>query len=139
MKSGGKHKPYAHGKIFIRNNRTGFSYRTKEKVKIFVDSGASITILPPAAHAILEQKTGKFDVSEARMLTANGVRSAKALKDVSFCLNKACFRGNILVSDGFTGDALIGSDFLRKTGCVVDFKKRTLTCAGKRIPFSMER
>lgn len=133
-----KHKPFATARLTVRNNQTGFGWRSPKPMKVFVDSGASITILPPSALPILKQKTGSFDIIPARIQTANGVKDAMALKDVSLCLDESCFRGNVLITDGINGDVLIGSDFLTKAGCIVDFKKKTMKCKGGTLRFRME-
>ena len=134
----GKHKPFAFGRLTVKNNQTGFGWTSPKPMKIFVDSGASITILPPSALPVLKQKTGNFDMVPARVQTANGIKEAIALKDVSLCLEGSCFRGNVLVSDGINGDVLVGSDFLTKAGCKVDFKKKTMKCRGGQLRFRME-
>jgi len=133
-----RYKPFATAKIAIRNNETDRAWQTPKPMKVFVDSGSTITILPPSALPVLEKKTGPFSKVAVRMQTANGVKEAIALKDVSFCLEKSCFRGNVLISDGIQGDVLIGSDFLTKAGCEVDFKRKTMKCKGSQIRFRME-
>ena len=137
MKSG-KHKPFATARLTIRNNQTGYGWRSPKPMKVFVDSGASITLLPPSALPVLKQKTGGFDMMPARIQTANGMKEAFALKDVSLCLEKSCFRGNVLITDGINGDVLVGSDFLTKAGCSVDFKKKVMKCKGGQLKFRME-
>lgn len=134
----GKHKPFATARVAVRNNQTGRAWQSPKPMKVFVDSGASITILPPSALPVLKQKTGGFDMIPARVQTANGMKDAFALKDVSLCLDGSCFRGNVLVTDGINGDVLIGSDFLTKAGCTVDFKKKSMKCKGGRLRFKME-
>lgn len=134
----GKHKPFATARLTVKNNRTGYGWRSPKSMKVFVDSGASITILPPSALPVLKLKTGAFDMIPARIQTANGVKDAMALKDVSLCLDESCFRGNVLITDGINGDVLIGSDFLTKAGCTVDFKKKTMKCKGGTLRFRME-
>jgi predicted aspartyl protease len=134
----GKFKPFATAKLTVKNNRTGFGWKSPRDMRIFVDSGASITILPPEAVPILKQKAGAFESMTARVQTMNGVKDATAIKDATLCLDAACFRGNVLISDGINGDVLIGSDFLTKAGCKLDFKKKTMVCGGKKIRFQME-
>lgn len=138
MSERGKFKPFATAVLTVKNNRTGFGWRSPRDMKVFVDSGASITILPPEAVPVLKEKTGHFDSMPARVQTANGVKDATAIKDATLCLDAVCFRGNVLISDGINGDVLIGSDFLSKAGCKLDFKKGTMKCGGKRIRFKME-
>ena len=133
-----KHKPFATARLTIRNNQTGYGWRSPKPMKVFVDSGASITILPPSALAVLKQKTGGFDMIPARIQTANGMKEALALRDVSLCLEKSCFRGNVLITDGINGDVLVGSDFLTKAGCSVDFKRKRMRCKGGMLRFRME-
>lgn len=134
----GKFKPFATAHLTVKNHRTGEGWRSPKNMKVFVDSGASITILPPEAVPILKQNVGAFDSMPARVQTANGIKDATAIKDATLCLDAVCFRGNVLISDGINGDVLIGSDFLTKAGCKLDFKKKTMTCGGKRIKFKME-
>jgi len=133
-----KHKPFATAHLTVRNNQTGQGWRSPKRMKVFVDSGSTITILPPSALPVLKMKTGNFDMMPARIQTANGVKEAIAMKDVSLCLDGSCFRGNVLVTDGINGDVLIGSDFLTKAGCTMDFKKKTMKCKGGTLRFKME-
>ena len=135
----GQLKPFAVAHVSIKNNKTGRTHRTGHKVKIFVDSGASISILPEESREFIEKRTGAFEELDARIQTANGVREAKALKDASVCLDSVCFRGNLLVSGDIPGGLLIGTDFLTQAKCKVDFEKRTLSCGGKTLPFQLER
>jgi hypothetical protein len=107
-------------------------------MKVFVDSGSTITILPPSALSVLRESTGHFVTAPARIQTANGIKEAMALKDVSLCLEASCFRGDVVVTDGINGDVLIGSDFLTKAHCTVDFKKKTMKCKGGMLRFRME-
>lgn len=134
----GKHKPFATARLTVRNNQTGYGWRSPKPMKVFVDSGASITILPPSALPVLKSKTGSFDIMPASIQTANGTKEAVALKDVSLCLDASCFRGNVLVTDGINGDVLVGSDFLTKAGCSVDFRRKTMRCKGGTLRFRME-
>jgi hypothetical protein len=138
MTTPNKFKPFATARLTVKNNRTGFGWRSPRDMKVFVDSGASITILPPEALPMLKKKTGNFDSTPARVNTMNGVKDATALRDATLCLDTACFRGSVLISDGINGDVLIGSDFLTKAKCKLDFKKGTMNCGGKRIRFKME-
>lgn len=132
-------KPFAVSRISIKNNKTGRTHRTAHRVKVFVDSGASISILPEEALSFIEQKTGEFETVPARIQTANGIRDAKAIKDATVCLDEVCFRGNVLVSGDVPGGMLVGTDFLSKAKCRIDFPKKTLTCGGKKLPFQLER
>ncbi|MGH9391578.1 MAG: retroviral-like aspartic protease family protein [Vicinamibacteria bacterium] len=130
-------KPFASARITIRNNKTGRTVKSRGKAKIFVDSGASISIIP-SRHIPALQTTGGFDVARARIQTANGVRETTALKDVSLCLDKVCFRGDIVVIEDVPGDILIGTDFLQSAKCKIDFSKKTLECGGRKLSFSLD-
>jgi hypothetical protein len=134
----GKHKPFAAAHLTVRNNQTGKNWKSPKRMRVFVDSGASITILPPSALPVIRDQIGNFDMVPARIQTANGVKEAVAMRDVSLCLDESCFRGNVLITDGIDGDVLIGSDFLTKAGCTVDFKKKTMKCKGGTLRFRME-
>ena len=133
-----KFKPFASSRVTIKNHRTGKSWQSPKPMKVFVDSGSTITILPPAALPLIQQKTGQYDIIHARINTANGVKDAVALEDVSFCLKDSCFRGNVLITDGIAGDVLLGTDFLAKAGCSMDFKRKKMKCKGGNIPFKLE-
>lgn len=133
----GKFKPFATAKLTVKNNRSGQGWKSPKDMRIFVDSGASISILPPEAIPTLKSM-GAFESMPARVQTANGIKEATALKDATLCLDAVCFRGNVLISDGINGDVLIGSDFLSKAGCKLDFKKKTMNCGGRKIKFKME-
>jgi hypothetical protein len=133
----GKHKPFAVARMSLRNNRTGKTSRSIGKVKAFLDSGSSISLFPTRALAAL-QETGDFGEAKAIVQTANGVKEAVALKDVSLCLNEVCFRGDVAILDDIPGDVLIGTDFLKAKKCKIDFKKNTLICEGKKLPFHLE-
>lgn len=130
-------KPFAYARLTIRNNKTGRTVKSEGKAKIFVDSGASISIIP-SRHIQALKTTGDFDVALARIETANGVREATALKDVSLCLDKVCFRGDVVIIEDVPGDILIGTDFLTSARCKVDFAKKTLECKGKKLSFSID-
>lgn len=133
-----RHKPFAIARLTIRNNQTGHEWRSPKPMRVFVDSGSTITILPPSALPVLRRYTGEFSAVPGRIQTANGVKDAMALKDVSVCLEASCFRGDVVITDGINGDVLVGSDFLSKARCAVDFRKKTMKCRGGRIRFRME-
>lgn len=136
--TGRKFKPFAKATVTIRNNRTGFVWRSPKAMKVFVDTGASITVLPFEAVPVLKEKTGPFDVAPARIQTVNGPKEAVALRDVSFCLEAVCYRGDVVVTDGVAGDIMVGSDFLASSKCAVDFGRKRIRCEGKDLPFKLE-
>lgn len=132
-------KPFARVDFSITNPKTGSSWKSPRKIKAFLDSGSSISIIPHALADEIKGKTGEFETVPARVETANGEKEAVAVRNARVCLQEVCYRGNVLISGGFTGDMLVGSDFLSRTGCRIDFRTRTLECSGKRIPFTMEK
>lgn len=131
-------KPFAKASVLIKNNRTGFVWKSPKPMKVFVDTGASITVFPAEAMPVLKEKTGPFDVAPARIQTVNGPKDAVALRDVSFCLEAVCYRGDVVVTDGVAGDVMVGSDFLASQKCAVDFSKRRIRCEGRDLPFRLE-
>jgi hypothetical protein len=134
----GKNKPWATATLTIKNHRTGETWKSPGTMKAFIDSGASISIIPPEAVPILKDQVGHFDSAPAKVQTANGMKDAIALKNVSLCLNEICYRGNVLVTDSIGADLLVGADFLRASHCAIDFGHPAMTCKGKKIPFTME-
>lgn len=134
----GRVKPFAIARVFVRNPRTGFSWKSPKTVKAFIDSGASMSIITPNTLSVLKEKTGAFDSVPVKAQTVNGEKEATALRNVSFCLNKVCVKGNVLVTDGISGDILIGSDFLSRARCKLDFDKHSMKCKGRSIKFKME-
>lgn len=131
-------KPFAFAKIALINHRTRKVVVSKEKVHVFVDSGASISILPKRLEPFFGT-VGPFQETDAVVETANGPKEATALKDVTICVQDVCSRGNVLVSDPVPGGLLIGSDFLTRAKCKVDFEKKEMVCGGRKIKFEMVR
>lgn len=132
-------KSFASAKISVTNQSTGRGVRSKGRAKVFVDSGATITILPERALKSLEA-TGPLEKSDAQFMTANGVKDAITVHNLSVCVDKVCYKGDILVSDGIEGDILLGTDFLAAKKCKLDFdqKSRGMKCGSKNIPFNLE-
>jgi hypothetical protein len=131
-------KPFAKATLRVRNNRTGFVFKSPKPMQIFVDTGADHTVLPSQAMPVLRERTGDFDTVPAKVQTVNGVKDASALKDVSVCLDAICYRGNVVVLDSVGGDVIIGSDFLASKECSIDFKKRRISCKGGKIEFNLK-
>ncbi|MGH9389657.1 MAG: retroviral-like aspartic protease family protein [Vicinamibacteria bacterium] len=130
-------KPFARERIAVVNHRARKVVVSKEKVPIFVDSGASISILPERLRPFFET-AGPFKEEKAVVQTANGLKEVVSLKDVTLCVENVCSRGNVLVSDSAPGTLLIGSDFLSRAKCKVDFEKKVMKCGGRKIKFVME-
>lgn len=133
-----KFKPFAVAKVTVKNHNTGKVFHSPSPMKVFVDTGASITIVPTEALPILKHETGDLETVPTKVQTVNGVKDAIAIKNTTICLDDVCYRGDVLVSDGIAGDVLVGSDLLSSRKCKVDFWKKEITCQGKKIPFSME-
>jgi predicted aspartyl protease len=134
-----KHRPFALSAVSIRNHRTGRSWDSPRPVKVFVDSGATMTVISPKALADIRLKTGDPTLVHARVNTVNGERDAYAMKNVSLCLGRSCMKGSVLVMDGISTDILVGSDFLSKAKCKVDFERSGMKCKGGKLKFRMER
>ena len=131
-------KPFAKATLRVKNNRTGFVFKSPKPMRIFVDTGADHTVLPTQAMPTLREHTGDFDTVPAKVETVNGVKDAMALKDVSVCLNAICYRGNVVVLDSVNGDVIMGSDFLASRKCSVDFNKKRIVCEGREIRLNLE-
>jgi predicted aspartyl protease len=134
-----KFKPFARMSLSVKNPRTGAVWKSAGKIRAFLDSGASISIVPQSLADEIKAKTGEFEIAPAKVETANGQKEATAMKHAKVCLEEVCYRGNVLISGGFMGDMLVGNDFLSRAKCKMDFKARMLNCLGKKIPFTMER
>lgn len=130
-------RSFATAKVTIINLSTGETLRSKGKGKVFVDSGATISILPESALGLLET-TGPLQKSKAHFETANGVKEATAVHNVSICVEKICYKGDVLVTNDIPGDLLIGTDFLSAKKCKIDFEAKTMKCGSKDISFNLE-
>jgi len=131
-------KPFALARISIRNHKTGVSWTSPKPMRAFVDSGSTHTIFPLNSIAFLKSKLGDLEMVPAKIETIGGQKDASFLKGVSFCLNKACVKGDVLVTDGISGDILVGSDFLTKAKCKMDFEKKLMRCGDRDLKFRVE-
>jgi hypothetical protein len=131
-------KPFALATLSVKNNRTGFVFKSPKPMKIFVDTGADHTVLPIQAMPVLRERTGEFESIPAKVETVNGIKDASALKDVSLCLDAICYRGNVIVLDSVDGDVIVGSDLLASKKCSIDFKEKLIKCQGEKIKLKME-
>lgn len=131
-----KNKPIATARVSVRNNKTGRTVSFKN-LKVFVDTGSSMTILRDDVAPALK-KAGAFETAPARIITAAGEKDALAYKDSSLCIESTCYRGDVLVSGNMPGHVLLGADFLNASKCKVDFRKKRLECGNTSIPFEME-
>jgi hypothetical protein len=130
-------RSFATGRVLVLNLTSGRNIRSKGKTKIYVDSGATVTIIPERLLPALEG-TGPLEKSAAHFETANGIKEATAIHNVSVCLEKVCYKGDILVTGDIPGDLLIGTDFLSAKKCKIDFEAKTMKCGSKDIPFNLE-
>lgn len=130
-------RPFTTVRLTIGNPETGKQIRTKP-MKVFLDTGASVTIIPVEALAAIDPIIGPFKASGGRVRTANGIKKVLTLENVKFCIDECCIQGNILVTDQVPGTALIGSDFMKKTKTKVDFGKRLFICNGSKKKMTLE-
>jgi len=132
-----KFRPMIYAQVRIMNHSNMKGVRSTRKVPVLIDSGASITILPESLSPALE-KAGPYEEARAIVHTANGSREDRAIKNVSVCVSKVCSKGDAIVSGAGPGMIMIGSDFLARGKCTVDYKSKLLKCNGRTIRFRME-
>lgn len=140
----GKLRSLSHTSFGIGNPRTKKFFTSNGSVEVFVDSGATISMLKssPALDEAMS-KLGPIKSEKARIHTANGEKEVTRIKNLDLCLSATpkgvvCYRGDILVSDSIPGDLLIGTDFLSSQKCNINFHKRTFKCNEKKLPFKLE-
>ncbi len=131
-------RTFTSAKLRVKNPETGNSYSSKTKVKIFLDTGSSHTIIPAESLHSIDSKAGPFETMKANVKTANGNKKMIALKGVELCIDSCCFVGDVLVTDGIPGDVLLGSDFFKATKTSIDFGKGKIKCQGKSQKLNLE-
>lgn len=131
-------KPFATVPISIRLARTRRSWRSRGPVRTMLDSGSSVSILSTSVAQAAQEKLGSVDSFPVKLKTVNGEKPASALRGLTLCLGRTCIRGDLVVTDGFDGDVLIGGDFLLKGRCRIDFARQRLVCGNDRVRFRME-
>lgn len=134
-----KKKPFATAVITIKNKTSREAVRSNGVAKIFVDSGASVTVLPERMASSLESKMGTIPSEQINIQTVGGPKSVRKLKNVELCLGHVCAASDVIVTDGSFGDLAIGADFLTRAKCTIDFDKQIMKCGGKTIKFTMEK
>jgi predicted aspartyl protease len=136
--SKGRLRSLSKANVTVQNPKNGRFIRSASKAEVFVDSGATVTMLHPNVAQHLE-RIGPLETSKASIHTANGIKEVTRVKDVNLCLNAVCYHGDIMVSDGIPSDVLIGTDFLSSKKCKINFDKRTFECGKKKLPFALKR
>jgi hypothetical protein len=113
---------------------------TVEKAKIMLDSGANLVVVSPKLGERLIE-TLQPETSEFMVLTAGGVARMRAITaPVHICLAESCCAAvdKIMISpaglstDGAV-DVLIGTNFMRQAGSVLDFKSLEFACGVSRF------
>ncbi len=134
-----KKKPFAIAVLTIKSKGTRQAVRSDKAAKIFVDSGASVTVLPERMASTMESKIGAIPSEHINIQTVGGPKAVRKLKDVELCLGHVCAASDVIVTDGSFGDVAIGADFLTRAKCSIDFDKKIMKCGGKTIKFVMEK
>lgn len=124
---------YTKGKVCFR---IGGKEHCKRMSTVFVDSGASASVIPVRAIEELQNAIGPFPLHVVKMHTAAGPVDMQMAEDVEICVDKCCSRGKALFSDGMPGDLTLGVDFLQKSPAVMNFVTGKMACGlkGKNLP-----
>jgi len=130
-------KPIARVRVRIANRDSKVSLNLKRPLRAYLDTGASVSVLPPSALEAL-QRTGPLQKEDVQIQTMNGLKPATIIKNATLCVNSICFRGEVAIMDVTDGDLMLGSDFLSSAQCVIDFKKKRVKCKKGEFKFHME-
>ena len=131
-------KPFAVGRLRIKNRQNGKTIESKKLIRAFVDSGASSSLLPIVALGDLDPAIGPFSVKPAKVVTGNGLKDVLMLENVEICLEQCCYHGDVLVTDETPGDLMLGMDFLTQSKAKIDFENSTLVCGIGQKPVKLK-
>lgn len=126
-----KNTPYVRTRIKIGHPRSKKTITSRGRASVLVDTGASVSIVPDGLLPAL-RKLGPIETQRVIMHTANGVKEATAVKDLEVCLADICAKVNVTLSSPLPAPLVLGSDFLARSKCAVDFEKGELRC-GKKV------
>ena len=113
--------------------RIGGKETCRRMGKVFVDSGASASVIPRRSLEDLQEKIGPFPVQTVIMHTAAGPTEMEMAEDVEICAEDCCFRGKVLFSDGLPGEMTLGADFFKHSKPVMNFVTGKMACGRGRV------
>lgn len=131
----GSYDPKLRDPLVLENPKNG--KRLVVGGDIIVDSGASGLSLAAGVAKKAKKKIGPLSVAVRPSMTAAGKVLMPVLKGVAYCVGKSCVKGDVGVN--FSGETLLGMDFLETASCQIDFKKRRMVCSGQEFKIGPRR